>query len=202
MSAAVSTKKYLNTKMIAKIAILGAISVIVMLFEVALPFFPPFYKLGLDEVVVMIGGFALGWVPAIIIEALKIVLNLLLNGTMTGGIGELANFIMGCAFVVPAAVIYQRDKSMKHALIGMLIGVISLVIIGGLVNYYIVLPIYAGVLGYPIDTIIEMGTKLNANITDLKGFVFLMTTPFNLIKGIITSLIVFISYKKISPLLK
>lgn len=202
MSAAVSTKKYLNTKMIAKIAILGAISVIVMLFEVALPFFPPFYKLGLDEVVVMIGGFSLGWIPAIIIEALKIVLNLLLNGTMTGGIGELANFIMGCAFVVPAAVIYQRDKSMKHALIGMLIGIISLIIIGGLVNYYIVLPIYAGVLGYPIDTIIEMGTKLNANITDLKGFVFLMTTPFNLIKGIITSLIVFISYKKISPLLK
>lgn len=200
--SAVSTKKYLNIKMISKIAILGAIAVIVMLFEVVIPIFPPFYKLGLDEVVVMIGGFALGWVPAIMIEALKVILNLLLNGTVTGGIGELASFIMGCAFVVPAAIIYQRDKTMKHALMGLVVGTISLVIVGGIVNYYIVLPIYASVLGYSIENIIEMGTKLNASVTDLKGFVFLMTTPFNLIKGIICSFIVFISYKKISPLLK
>lgn len=188
--------------LIAKIAILGAIAVIVMLFEVAIPFFPPFYKLGLDEVIVMIGGFALGWLPAIIIEALKVVLNLLLNGTMTGGIGELANFIMGCAFVVPAACIYQHKKTMKSAIIGMCVGTLSLVVIGALVNYFIVLPLYAGVFGWPIETIIEMGTKLNASVTDLKTFVLLMNCPFNLIKGVLSSLIVFISYKKISPLLK
>ncbi len=202
MSAEVSTKKYSYVNLIAKIAILGAIAVIVMLFEVAIPFFPPFYKLGLDEVIVMIGGFALGWLPAIIIEALKVVLNLLLNGTMTGGIGELANFIMGCSFVVPAAYIYQHKKTMKSAIIGMCIGTLSLVVIGALVNYFIVLPLYAGVFGWPIETIIEMGTKLNASVTDLKTFVLLMNCPFNLIKGVLSSLIVFISYKKISPLLK
>lgn len=202
MSAEVSTKKYLNVNLISKIAILGAIAVIVMLFEVALPFFPPFYKMGLDEVIVMIGGFALGWIPAIIIEALKVVLNLLLNGTMTGGIGELANFLMGCSFVVPAAYIYQHNKTMKSAVIGMGIGTLSLVIIGALINYFIVLPLYAGVFGWPIETIVEMGTKLNASVTDLKTFVFLMNCPFNFIKGILSSAIVFITYKKISPLLK
>lgn len=202
MSAEVSTKKYSHVNLIAKIAILGAIAVIIMLFEVAIPFFPPFYKLGLDEVIVMIGGFALGWLPATIIEALKVILNLLLNGTMTGGIGELANFIMGCSFVVPAAYIYQHKKTMKNAIIGMCIGTLSLVVIGALVNYFIVLPLYAGVFGWPIETIIEMGTKLNASVTDLKTFVLLMNCPFNLIKGVLSSLIVFISYKKISPLLK
>lgn len=202
MSAAVSTKKLLNVRMISKISILSAIAVMIMLFEFAIPLFPPFYQLGLDEVIVLIGGFALGWIPAILIEALKIVLNLILNGTITGGIGELANFIMGCAFVVPAAYIYQRDKSMKHAFIGLIIGTISLVVIGAVVNYYIVLPIYVSVLGYTMDTIIDMGTTLNASVTDLKSFVLLMTVPFNLIKGAISSIIVFLSYKKISPLLK
>ena len=121
---------------------------------------------------------------------------------MTGGIGELANFIMGCSFVVPAAYIYQHKKTMKSAIIGMCIGTLSLVVIGALVNYFIVLPLYAGVFGWPIETIIEMGTKLNASVTDLKTFVLLMNCPFNLIKGVLSSLIVFISYKKISPLLK
>ena len=87
------TKKSISTVMIAKIAMLGALAAVVMFFEVPIPFVPPFYKLGFDEVIVMIGGFAFGPMAAAAIEAVKILLNFLMNGTDTGGIGELTRCV-------------------------------------------------------------------------------------------------------------
>ena len=72
MSAYVSTKSRMSVHTIAKISILGALAFLVMMFEIPLPFAPAFYKLGFDEVIVLIGGFALGPWAAICIEALKI----------------------------------------------------------------------------------------------------------------------------------
>ncbi|MEG0265640.1 MAG: ECF transporter S component [Erysipelotrichaceae bacterium] len=199
MSEANSTNRF-TTKRIAKIAILAALAVIVMLFEIPLPIAPSFYKLGLDEVVVMIGGFALGPWAAIMIEAFKILLNLLINGTMTFGIGELANFIMGCSFVLPACIIYRKHKTKKTAMIGLVVGCISLIVVGALTNLFVVLPIY-GKVGMPIEQIIQAGQMINPSINSLLSFVIIITVPFNLIKGVLSSIIVLLVYKRISPIL-
>ena len=107
----VKQNKIFTIRTMVKIAILTAISAIIMLFEFPLPFAPSFYELDLSDSVILMGGFAMGPLAAVVMEFLKNVLNLLLNGTITAGVGELANFINGIAFVLPSSIIYKHKKS-------------------------------------------------------------------------------------------
>lgn len=204
MSAGVSTKSRnkMGVTTIAKVSVLGALAFLVMLFEIPLPFAPSFYKLGFDEVIVLIGGFALGPWAAVCIEGLKIALNLLYNGTITAGTGELSNFLIGLSFVLPATLIYQQEKTRKSACIGLIVGTISMTILGAMINYFIILPAYAYFMKIPMEGLIAAGTAVNPAINGLLAFVLLATVPFNLLKGVLVSIVVFISYKKVSPILK
>lgn len=195
-----STKK-VNVRNLVKIAMLAAAATLLMLFEIPLWFAPSFYEIDLSEVAVLIGAFAMGPVAGIIIEALKIILNLLINGTVTAGIGEFANFLIGCSLVVPAAILYRSGKSKKSALIGMAAGTVLMTIIGALINAYVLLPVYANVFGMPISALIEMGSKVNSNITDMTTFIILAVVPFNLLKGALTAVITMLLYKRVSMLL-
>ncbi len=188
-------------KTITKIAVLSAISVIIMLLEIPLPFAPSFYKLDLSEIVVMIGAFAMGVVPGIFIELIKVLLNLLINGTITAGIGELANFVIGCSYIVPAALIYRHRKTLKTAILGMSVGTVSITIVGSLMNLFVLLPAYAALANIPFDTLVGMGTAVNPAITDVTTLVLFATAPFNLLKGVVCSVIVLLLYKRISPIL-
>ena len=111
--------KNTNVKMLVQIAMLSAVAAVLMLVEFPLPFLAPsFYQLDFSEVPVLIGAFAMGPLAGAAIELVKILMNFVLNGTVTAGIGELANFLMGCALVVPAGMIYRRVKNKKYAMIG------------------------------------------------------------------------------------
>lgn len=204
MSAIASTKSKMSVHTIAKISVLGALACILMLFELPLPIAPPFYKIDFSEVAVLIGGFAMGPWAAVCIEGLKIILNLLMNGSATMGVGEFANFLIGCAFVVPAVIFYQRNKTKKNALVGLLIGTILMTIIGAIVNYFILLPAYVFFMSPAItmDTIVGMGQAIYPGIDGALGIVVLCVVPFNIIKGILVGTVVFLSYKKVAPLLK
>ena len=194
-------KNYLNINMIAKIAVMGALAGALMFFEFPLPFLP-FYKIDFSEVAVLISGFALGPLAAVLVEFIKIVVHLLIKGTTTLFVGELANFLIGCSFVVPAALIYKYHKNKRSALYGMVIGTLSMMLFGALVNAFILLPVYAWAYQMPMDALIAMGSELNANITGIFTFVIFATTPLNLIKGAACTVIVSLIYKRVSPLLK
>lgn len=194
-------KTRIPIKTVAKIGILGAIATILMLFEIPLWFAPSFYELDLSEVVVMIGAFALGPVAGVFIELIKVLLNLLLNGTITAGVGELANFVIGCAYVLPAAILYRRKKSFKNAILGMGIGTVSVTVIGALVNLYIMLPAYVALANFPLDALIGLGTAVNPSINSVETLVLFATVPFNLLKGVISSVLVGLLYKRLSPIL-
>lgn len=203
--AETATKKKGTTFSIRSLTIIGmlsAIAAILMIFEVPLGFAPSFYKIDFSEVPVLIGSFALGPVAGIMIELIKILLNFLINGTVTAGIGELANFIIGCAFIVPSAMIYQKAKTKKAALIGLVVGTMMLVAVGSVLNAYLLLPTYAKAFHMPIDGLIAMGSAINPSINSLSTFILFAVTPFNLIKGIVVSVITLLLYKKISPILK
>lgn len=192
-----------KTKRLVKIAMLGAVASVLMLFEFPLPFIaPPFYEMDLSEIPVLIGAFALGPSAGALIELIKILVKLLLTGTSTAFVGDIANYVIGCAFVVPAALIYKKHKTKKNALIGMVAGTAFMAAAGCFINAYILLPTYAAAFGMPLDTIIEMGTTVNAGINDVFTFVVLAVAPFNLIKGFLVSLITMLLYKHISPLIK
>ena len=197
-----NNKKKLNTKMIAQIGMLGAIAVVLMLFEIPLPFAPSFYEIDFSEVPVLIGCFTMGPLAGVLIELIKIILNLCINGSVTAGVGELANFVIGCALVLPAAFIYKRKKTKKAAVIGLVTGTLFMTISGCFINAYVMLPTYAKAFGMPIEALVEMGSAVNASITDLFTFVMFAVVPFNLLKGVLVSIIVLLIYKKISPILK
>lgn len=201
MKSEVVVKQRGNAKVIAKVGVLSAVATVLMLFDFPLWFAPNFYQLDFSEVPVLLGTFALGPVAGIAIEFVKILINFVLNGTDTGGIGELANFAVGCSFVIPAGYIYKHKKSFITAVVAMLVGTISLTIVGSLMNYYLLLPVYSAVYGAPIEAFIGMGSALNPAITDLKTFVLYAVAPFNLFKGIVVSSITLLIYKKISPIL-
>ena len=191
-----------SVRTIVQVGMLGALATILMMFDFPLPFAPSFYKIDLSEVPVLIGCFALGPVAGAPVELVKILVNLVLTGSGTGGVGEIANFIIGCAFCVPAGIIYRRNRTRKNALIGMITGVVVMTVLGCFVNAYVLLPVYSKAFGMPIDALVGMGTAVNSHITSLTTFVLLAVAPFNLLKGVVVSLIVFLIYKKISPVFK
>ena len=182
-------------------AMLGAVSVILMLFEFPLPFAPGFYKLDISEVPVLIGTFAMGPLAGAVTELIKILLNFVINGTTTGGVGEFANFLIGCSFCVPAGIIYQRMRTKKGACIALASGTVIMTVVGCVINAYILLPTYAAVFGMPIDSLIAMGSAVNPAIDGIWTFILLAVMPFNLLKGVIVSVILLLVYKKISPIL-
>ena len=190
-----------SLKYIIKIAILGAISVLIMLFEFPLPFAPGFYKLDLSEAVILMGGFALGPVAAVLIELVKIVLNLVINQTSTAFVGEIANFVIGCALVLPATWIYKYNKNIKGALLGMITGCVVLAAVGGLMNYFVLVPAYSYFYNLPLETILSMASAVNPFVGNLWTMVLFAVVPFNLVKGMICSLISMILYKRLSKVL-
>ncbi len=192
--------KNTRVRYIVKIGLLSALSVLVMLFEFPIVFIAPsFYELDLSESVIMMGGFAMGPLAALIMEFVKNVLNILINGTTTGFVGEFANFVTGCCLTVPAALVYKYRKSLKGALVGMAIGIVSLAIVGGLINYYIMLPMYSAFM--PLDSIIAAGAAVTGFIHDKATFVLFAVVPFNIVKGLLCSGIALLLYKRLSKIL-
>lgn len=201
MKSEVSLKQRSNTKVIAKVGVLGAVATVLMLLDFPLWFAPNFYKLDFSEVPVLLGAFALGPGAGAMIELVKILLNFVLNGTDTGGIGEFANLLIGLSFIVPAGFIYKKNKSYKSAIVGLGIGTITLALVGALLNYYLLLPVYSKVYGAPIQAFVDMANALNPAITDLKTFIMYAVVPFNIFKGVVVSAMVILIYKKLSPIL-
>lgn len=201
MSTNVAEKTKVNTRTLVQIGMLSALAIILMQFEIPLPFAPAFYKIDFSEVPVLIGCFSMGPFAGILIELIKVILNVAIKGTMTMGIGDAANFLIGCAFCVPAALIYQKKRTKSGAVTGMVLGTVIMTILGCVLNAYILLPVYAKAFEMPLDALVSMGTEVNGAITGLMTFVLFAVAPFNLLKGILVSLIVFFVYKKIRQVL-
>lgn len=190
-----------SVKYIAKIGILSAIAFVVMLVEFPLWFAPGFYKFDLSEVVALLGGFSLGPVAAVAIELIKNILHIVIRGTSTAGVGELANFVTGVLLTFPAAFIYRYRRNFRAALLGMVLGTVLLAAGGALINYYVMIPFYVNALGMPLEAIVSMGAAVNAHVSDLTSLILWAVVPFNLFKGVVTMIGCLLLYKHLSPLL-
>lgn len=200
MNKKIMLKQVYSVQGIVKIALLSAIAVVLTLVSVPIPIFPAFLKIDLGDLPALIGGFALGPLAGIIVEFIKNVFNFILKNDGTGGVGNLSNFIVGISFVVPASVIYMKKKTKKRAIIGMLVGVISMVIFSSLSNYYVIVPLYAKL--FSMEAIMNAMSQANPNIRDMKTYIVYAVVPFNIIKGLIVSVVALLIYKKVSPILR
>ena len=197
-----SSEKTKINKMVL-IAMLSAVSVVLMYFDFPMAFIAPsFYKLDFSEIPVLIGSFMLGPCAGVIIEAVKVILHFCMKGTTTAFVGDFANFILGCMYVVPASIIYHTKKTRKMAIISLAAGGAILVVAGMLLNAWYLLPKYSELYGMPMDVLIAMGTKVNASIKDVFSFVALAVAPFNIIKALIDGTLTVILYKYLSHQLK
>lgn len=193
-------EKVLTTRNMTRISILAVISMVLMFLEVPAWFAPPFLKLDLADVPPLIAAFSMGPAAGVVTQLVKNILSVLVEGSMTGGVGEFSNFLVGSAFVYIAGMVYQREKSYRSALKGLVLGVLVMTLFATFSNYYLVFPIYSKLI--PLDKIIEMGSMVNKYVVDYKSLILYAVVPFNLLKGLITSIVTLLIYKKISILLK
>ncbi len=193
------SKNKLSVNSLVKISMLAVVAYILMLLDFPLPMFPSFLKIDMSDVPALVGGFALGPVAGVLIQFVKVVLYGITKSS-TGGVGEMANFIVGVSYVVPAALVYHAKKDKFHALLGTIVGTVVMCIAGALANYYIVIPFYSNFM--PIDAIVNLGTMVNSRIVDVQSLILYGITPFNLVKGMAIATITLLIYKKLSPIIK
>ncbi|MEF3318684.1 ECF transporter S component [Peptoniphilus grossensis] len=197
----VNTSTMIRTKDMTKVAMLSVIGFVLMYFQLPLTFVaPPFMKLDISDLPVLMGAFTMGPVYGIIIAALKNLMHIIFKGTMTAGVGELSNFIISSTFAVVSSYIYRKHKTYKGAVLSMTVGVVAMTILAMISNYFVVFPLYGKVM--PMEAIIAMGSAITPKITGLFTMMIYSVLPFNLIKGFTTSAVMMLVYKKISPLFK
>lgn len=188
----------INARGIAVSAMLSAIAFVLMFLDFAIPFLiPTFVKMDISELPALLASFSLGPVYGVAVCLVKNLLHLLI--TTTGGVGELANFLMGVCFVIPAGLIYQKIKSRKGAIIGALVGAVVMAVMSIPINYYISYPFYTSFM--PLETIIGMYQEIRPSANGLLDCLITFNAPFTLLKGLLTSLVCFLVYKPLSPIL-
>ena len=191
--------KSLAIRYTAITAMFGALSFVLQLFEFPLPFLiPSFVEFDFSDLPALVASFSMGPVSGIMVVLIKNVIHLTM--TTTGGVGELANFLLSAAFVGTAGVIYRFYKNRGGALFGSLSGAVAMSVISVPINYFITYPIYYNFM--PKDAILAAYQAIFPFVSDIYTCLWFFNAPFNLFKGLVVTLITFLIYKHISPLIK
>jgi riboflavin transporter FmnP len=195
---ATTTKNHFNTRTLVSVAMLAAISYVLAFIEIQVPLSPTFAKMDLSDFPALIAAFAINPLAGVIVEAIKNGLQLM--STSTGGIGELANFLMGSALAFTAGLFYHKLKTKKRAVLGCVLGTIAMAITAAILNYFVLLPLYSTFM--PIEQVIEAFAAFIPFINTKLDVVLFNAIPFNLFKGAIISILTILVYKRLSPILK
>ncbi|MDO5695353.1 MAG: ECF transporter S component [Eubacteriales bacterium] len=178
-----------TTKEVILVGIMGGISSLLMLLE--LPGIA-FLKIDFSDVPATLIAMFYGPVNGMLVEFIKNLLKVLF-GTKTAVIGEVANFLVGSAFVIPVGIVFKKiregaEVTLKRMLSAVALGTICMTLTGVIANYFVLIPFYAQFMGgeqniinFVALTIPPVQTKLDV--------VLMAVTPFNAVKGIILAII-------------
>jgi riboflavin transporter FmnP len=194
------TVKKVNVRSMTVTAMLSAIAFVLMFLDTAVPIMPSFIKLDVSELPALMASFALGPVYGVIVCLIKNLIHLTI--TQTGGVGELSNFILGAAFVLPAGLIYHHKKTKANAIIGAIVGAVIMAAISFPSNLYIVYPVYYNFM--PKEVIVEAYQAVApfAKIDSIEECLLMFNVPFTFVKGMISAIITMLIYQPLRPLLK
>jgi riboflavin transporter FmnP len=187
------------THRMAIVAIMSALSIVLMMFEFSVPLVPSFLKFDISDFPALLTAFAIGPWAGVAVCLLKNLLHLFFTTTM--GVGELANFIISAAFVFFAGLIYSRKHTKSGAVIGSLVGAAASALVCVPVNYFITYPFYAKVM-IPMDVIIGLYQAILPSVDGLLEALLIFNLPFTFVKGSVCILLSFLVYKPLSPILK
>ena len=177
----VSLKKRVSAKRLALMAVFVALSYVVSLFD--FPIFPavPFLKLDFGNVFILLIAFLLGPIEGVIVCVLKESLRMI-GGTI---VGELANMMITCSFILVPAVVYQFKKGLKWVVPCLSIACVIATGVALLTNRFINFPLYMGA---------------GAAAVFAESFWFILA--FNLVKTVLVSILTLLLYKRLSNFLK
>lgn len=193
-----TARKKINVRTITMTGLFGALSAVLMMFSFNVPLMPSFIKMDFSELPALIAAFSMGPLSGVMVCLVKNLINLMFS--TTGGVGELSNFILGCAFVMPAGLIYKHKKSKKSAFLGSLAGAVIMAVISVFSNYFVVYPVYT--MFMPLEAIIGMYQAIYSGVENLWQALLIFNMPFTFLKGMCSVVITFIIYKHISPIIK
>ena len=188
-----------RVRFITVTAMLSAIAFVLMYFEFPIPIMPAFIKFDFSDLPALIGTFAYGPLCGAIVCLIKNLLHLMDSNSML--VGELSNFILGAAFVIPAGLIYKFKKTKKSALIGGITGAVFMGIFCVFSNYFIVYPVYYQV-AMPEEAILGMYQAILPSMKSILQSLIVFNLPFTVVKGLISVAITMLVYKPLSPILK
>ena len=188
----------LNIRTITMTALLSAMAYVLAFVEFPVPLSPSFARMDLSDLPALIGAFAFGPLSGLLIELVKNALQLLT--TSTGGIGEVANFLMGASYVVTAGVIYKHHKTKKTALLACIAASFVMGAAAALANYFILLPLFETFM--PLDQLIASFAEFLPFIHTKQDVVLFNALPFNLLKGLVIGGVTMLIYKKLTLVLK
>ncbi|WP_055079121.1 ECF transporter S component [Lagierella massiliensis] len=176
----------MNIKKLVRIALLGAISGILMIaLHFPLPMFPPFMDIDFGEVPALIAGFTMGPLAGFYVIIIKLIVKIIVQSTSTGFIGELSNLIVSSALVCISSYLYSKKKTVKNSIISLAIGVLAMAIIATISNYFFIFPLY----GMDIPKYAKSFSKINPLVKNSATFLFIVIIPFNIIKGFLNSIV-------------
>ena len=191
-----------KTRRLTMAALMGAVAFVLMYFSFSVPVLSPFAEFDVSGVAELIGGFILGPLGAVEIIAVKIVLKLLFKGSSSMMTGEVQNFLLSLAYVLPAVLYYRKHRTKKGAIIGIVIGSIASIIVAIITNIYMIFPAYMYLYGMNWQSIIDICSAVNPLIKDVPTMIAFSIVPFNIVSRFITSFLTVLLYKKISVPLK
>jgi riboflavin transporter FmnP len=167
-------RKKLNVKAYVSIGMLSSIAYLLMLIQFPLPMFPNFLFVDFSDIPALIAALVFGPLAGILVELFKNILNYLATGSQTGvPVGHIANFVAGIVFVLPTLFVYNRLKTRKGMTIALVAGTVIMAVVMSILNYILILPAYTLLMGFP----------------DMRNLVVPAILPFNILKGIIMSVI-------------
>lgn len=188
-----------KTRYIACVAVLSAISFVLMLIDFPIPsLIPSFVQMDFSETPALIGSFALGPLAGVLICLFKNLIHLSI--TTTSCVGELCNFLIGILLVVPAGLIYRYKKTRLGALIACVVGSVVAGLGSFPINLFISYPFYYNFM--PKEAILSAYQVILPSVDSIEKCLIAFNTPFTFAKGIFDSIITFVIYKSISPLIK
>ena len=185
-------------RMIVMTGVLGAVSTVLMMLSFSVPFMPSFIKMDFSELPALIAAFSMGPLSGVLVCLIKNLINLTM--TSTGGVGELANFLLGVCLVLPAGLLYRFRKNRRTAFLGALLGALIMALVSLPINYYVTYPIYAKFM--PLGAIIKQYQAIFPGVDGLFSCLLIFNVPFTFLKGFLDTVLTFLIYKYISPLLK
>lgn len=185
---------------LATVGCLAALSSVLMLLDFPVGIIPGFIKFDFSDVPALIASFAIGPVWACAVSLIKNLINVIVS--QSAGIGELANFIVSAAFVLPAGAAYKSFKRSGRGnavLLSCAIATVSMTVISIPMNYFVLFPFYSAAYGTALDSIISAFQSLYPFADSLFKVVLLIMGPFNAIKAMINCILAALVYKRIIP---